>query len=495
MATQTNEDTKGTMAETNEVPIMNADSTSEPEVVEATTPEVKNEDESSDSEDDVNEDSEFQFTRTAIEGLGKAVHLVDSDEDNGLDLFCYVKCTNTDSDLLKRCRGVVFHGQDLVLQAFPYTAEFNHEELPRLEEVLRDFHKFSFYDSYEGALLRVFHFNGKWFLSTHRKLNAFRSKWASKDSFGTHFKKALTSELENNKPLNTAVPAGDNVLERFYSILDESKQYMFLILNGEDNRIVCSPPDRPRIYHVGTFVEGELDLEDEFLIPKPTLHRWLNIDEMISYVTNSDYKHLQGIIAFGPDNTQIKIFHKDYQDLFRTRGNEPSIKFRYLQVRMNKRFTDMLYYLYPKQVETFDDYENTLFDVARMIYRSYVQRFIKKRYVTVPREEFQVVKECHDWHLADRVENRISLEKVISVLNKQTPTGLNHMIRRFKTEQAKKKEQQEEMKFPRSYKGSRNNSVQNSPAITAVDGTPVASPLLLGKTGKRMPPPPNLNLD
>ena len=150
----------------------------------------------------------------------------------------------------------------------------------------------------------------------------------------------------------------------------------------------------------------------------------------------------------------------------------------------------MLYTLYPSQGPVFDDYENTLFDVARTIYRSYVQRFIKKNYVTVPREEFQVIKACHNWHLENRTENRISLDKVISVLNNQPPTALNRMIRRFKTEQAKKKDQQGELRFPRSHKG----SAQNSPAVCPTDGTPITSPLLLAKNSANLPPPPKLEM-
>jgi len=446
---------------------------------------VRTNKETSASSDSEYEDSEFKFSRSLVEGLNKSVHLADSDESAGLDLFCYVKCSNTDSDVLKRCRGVVFHGDDLVMQAFPYTAEFNHEELPRLEEVLKKFNKFTFYDAYEGALLRVFNFNGKWYLSTHRKLSAFRSKWSSKESYGTHFKKALVAEMEVNTEFKSAMSSGDNntVLDNFYTLLDPKKQYMFLLLNNEENRIVCQPPSRPTVYHVGTFIDGKLDLDDEFLIPKPRKHQWLNIDEMVDYVSKCDYGYLQGVICFGPDNTQIKVYNKGYQDLFKARGNEASIKFRYLQVRMTKKFVDMLYYLYPNQASVFDDYENTLYDIARTIYRSYVQRFIKKNYVTVPREEFQVIKECHDWHLSDRENNRISLEKVISVLNKQSPTSLNHMIRRFKAEQLKKQEEQEKLKFPRSY---------HSPAVTGVSGSPVDSPMVLSSLDNF--PPPKLEL-
>ena len=69
-----------------------------------------------------------EFNRANVEALGSLVHLVDSDEDNKLDMFCYVKCSESDSDLLKQCRVVVFNGDALVMKAFPYTIEYNHTE-------------------------------------------------------------------------------------------------------------------------------------------------------------------------------------------------------------------------------------------------------------------------------------------------------------------------------------------------------------------------------
>jgi hypothetical protein len=472
MSQQATPEIKGTTGTPDEVPVFNVDETKTPEL------KVRDEDTSSQGEEN---DNESEFTRKKVEDLGAAIRLTDQDEEAGLDLFCYVKCSNTDSDFLKQCRGVVFNGNDIVMRAFPYTAEYNHEELPRLEEVLKDFNKFSFYDAYEGALVRVFHFGGKWYLSTHRKLNAFRSKWASRESFGTQFKNALEAELTRNAPFNESMPEGDNILDRFYTTLDESKQYMFLILNGEDNRIVCQPMPEPVVYHVGTFVDGELVMNENINLPYPEKHVFMNIDELIHHVGNVDIRYSQGIIAFGPDNTQLKIFHKDYQDLFRARGNEPSIKFRYLQVRMNKEFTNMLYYLYPNMNGAFDQYENYLYEIAQSIYKAYVQRFIKGNYVTVPKEEFQVVQECHNWHKEDRKTNRISIEKVIRVMNKQSPTSLNRMIRHFTTEQTKKKE---DGKPPRAFE---------SPAVNASTNTPVLSPLLLAAKN-RLPAPPKLDL-
>ena len=427
--------------------------------------------------------SQTMFTRANIVALDSKIRLVDSDEETGLDLFCYNRCSNDEDDFVKQCRGLVFHSDTLVMKAFSYTAEYSHDD-SNLGQILADFKSWSFFTAYEGALLRLFHFSGRWFLSTHRKLNAFRSKWASRESFGTLFKRALDNEVSVNKNFAERLKEGENVLDRFQNSLDKNKQYMFLLRNCSDNRIVCSPPASgdPLILHVGTFVNGEPTMDEDIGLIYPKRHRFLNVDELVHYVdTEIHPKHLQGIVCFGPENRQVKVLHSAYMEMFRARGNEPSVKFRYLQVRMNRKMVDMLYNLYPDLAETFDDYENTIYDIARSIYRAYVQRFIKKRYVTVPKEEYQVINECHSWHLTDRENNRINLDRVIQMLNKQPPTNVNHMIRRFKIEQAKK-----QTTVPRAVKGSRNNSAANSPAITGVDGP---EPIVL----KRLLPPPKLH--
>ena len=437
------------------------------------------------SENDQSEsfdDTPKEFNRANVEELGGLVHLVDSDDENKLDMYCYVKCSESDSDILKQCRGVVFNEQELVMKAFPYTIEYNHTDAESINNIFENFSEWSFFQSHEGALVRMFHFNGKWYVSTHRKLNAFRSKWASKESFGTSFKNALLKEEELNQEFRNSLPSGDNILDRFQTTLDKSKQYMFLVRNNKDNRIVCSPPDRPTVYHVGTFIDGELSVNDKINIPSPKERKFYNIQEMLDYVDQISYKDTQGIISFNNGNKKVvKVFHQSYQDLFKARGNEPSIKFRYLQVRMQKRTLNMLYHLYPDKIEVFDEYENTLFDIARSIYRSYVQRFIKKRYVTVPREEFSVIKECHSWHLSDRQNNRISIDTVINFMNKQPPSSLNHMIRRYNID--KNKQQEEESKNPREDSIRSDKSYEKSPAVRVIQTVPI-SPLLLSANTK-----------
>ena len=386
--------------------------------------------------EDVEKPNICEFNRVNIDSLVKKgdINMVDTDDDHKLDMFCYVKCDDSNDDIIKKCRGVVFNGETIVMKAFPYTTEYNNTEMDNIGSYLHDFQNWNFYESHEGALIRLFFYENKWFVSTHRKLNAFKSKWASQESFGTLFKNALLAEEENNTKFKDCLPDGENIIERFRSTLDKNKQYMFLVRNTSENRIVCSPPDRSTVYHVGTFVEGELVLDENINIPHPKQLTFTSVEDLCSHVNDLGFEHIQGVIGMTADNRQVKIVNNDYQDLFNVRGNEPSIKFRYLQVRMNSKYVDMLYYLYPNMADVFDDYENMLYDIALSIYNSYVTRFIKKTYNTVPRDEFAVIRECHSWHISNRSENRISLEKVINVLNQQSPTHLNHMIRRCKLE-------------------------------------------------------------
>jgi hypothetical protein len=376
------------------------------------------------------EESSTKFSRKTIEKLGNKVRMSDSN-DKGLELFCYNNCSSDDDEDLIKCRGIVFHGDTIVMKAFPYTIEYSENDNDKIEtninSVLKDC---AFYDSYEGSLIRMFFFDGQWYLSTHRKLNAFKSKWASKESFGTSFKRALETEINNNNKLREVMPDNDeSLLDRFQSILDKNKQYMFLILNSEENRIVCFPPENPTVFHVGTFVDGNLVLTEDCHIPQPKKHEFNDINSLLEYVSQVDIRYLQGIICFAPDNKQYKVYNSSYFDLFQARGNEPSIKFRYLQVRMNRRYLSMLEYLYPKMINSFEEIENNIYDIAKKIYKSYVDRFIKKLFVSVAEEEFFVIRACHKWHEENKIQNRINLDKVIDILNKQNPTLINHLIR------------------------------------------------------------------
>lgn len=376
-----------------------------------------------------------EIKRSVIESLDNKIRITDRDPDNNLDLFCYLRCEPEDPEIIRQCRGIVFNGENLVMQAFPYTTEYTSDNYNQIcESIIPS--ECMFYDSHEGALIRMFHFNNKWYTSTHRKLDAFKSKWSSRESFGVLFAKGLESSgvTPDNTPDNTTEHNSEyyvSIVEKLQERLDKNKQYMFLVRNSVDNRIVCKPPTEhePSVYHVGTFVNGLLDMTDDIGLPYPANHNFSNIDELLNYVNNINHSEYQGVIVFAPNNQQYKILNKNYLDLFNIRGNEPSIKFRYLQIRNDKHMVRQLRDLYPHMAQKFEDYEQALERIAKRIYNTIVDRFIKKLYSTVSNDEFLIVRECQKWHEQNRRRNRVCLDKIYEIINNQSSVYLNRIIK------------------------------------------------------------------
>jgi len=373
--------------------------------------------------------SEFSL-RKQIESRDD-IRLMDRDSNFDLDLFCYTNCNNESEEIIKQSRGVVFNKDTLIMKAFSYTDEYSGDQIDQIESLFHGFNftKYKFFDSYEGSLLRLFFYKGKWFLTTHKKLDAFKSKWSSRESFGVHFVEAIETEIKNNEDLRQVLPPGEDVLDRFFATLDTNNQYMFLILTRHENRIVCDAFQQPKVLHVGTFVDGCLDLNYNIHVSRPESKRFLNIDELVHYIESCDHKKTQGVICFGENNRQVKIVNSKYRQKFLIRGNEQSIKYRYLQLRSDRDQVDVLKEMYPEYIKDFERYENTLIEVAKSIHVSYQSRYINREPTFVYKPKFLVMKACHEWHCFDRKNNRVSLKQIINELNKQSPTSLNLMIK------------------------------------------------------------------
>ena len=378
----------------------------------------------------------MSITRQFVESLDPKVKKVDSDEQ--LDLFCYTACSNEEDPVIQSCRGLIFHQDQLVLKAFSYTPDYTTEDIDQLKQTYPEFEKYSFFDSYEGTLIRIFH-HQKWYVSTHRRLDAFKSKWAAKASFGELFEQALNYHKEISSEFYTFLyPEGNtssevensSTLQTFLSKLDPQKQYMFLLQNNRENRIVCDAPEYPTVYHVGTFVNGELETESNVSIHNPPQVSFSNWDELKEYVEKVNYKHFQGIIVYNGAE-QIKILNSNYKKLYALRGNEASIKNRYLYLRGDSDLRKEFIGLYPEYEIDFDTYEKALHEIGIQIFNAYMNRFIHKQHVVLYPEEYNVLKECHAWHISNRSRNRVSLTKVFEILNAQEPPRLNKMIRRY----------------------------------------------------------------
>jgi hypothetical protein len=353
------------------------------------------------------------------------------DSDGPVTLYSYTSCSDSDPEFVKNCRGVVFNGETLIYKGMGYIPETTTTQ--PLPSDLMDVTQCRFFKSYEGTTIRVFYTNDKWYISTHKKLDAYRSSWSSQKSFGIIFEEAVNNLAEENSKFNERLQNSNSTdtMNRFFDSLDKTHQYVFMVLNTPENRIVCDAPNKPTFYHIGTYVSNVLDLDDNIDVPHP--EELLKVDSfrhILHYVDNLDISQYQGVIVSLHDKF-YKILNDRYHHYSKARGNEMSIKYRYLQVRMDRELSQMLCELYPQYENEFDTYENILYDVCKNIYNAYRSRHIYKEFATLPPDEYSIMKKAHSWHLEDRQKNKISLRKVQELVNEENPNLLNRIVRRY----------------------------------------------------------------
>lgn len=340
--------------------------------------------------------------------------MTDEDPEGKLKNFCYDFCDDDSTQDIKTARGLVYKDDKPFLKSFGYTPQYVIENMyPQVKDYIEtNIKNFKFFDSYEGTLLRLFYndINDKWYLSTHRKLNADKSKWGSSETFGDKFK--------------SIVP------ENFYTNLNKEYHYMFLLTPNENNRIVCKTTNM--ILHIGTF-DKDFNLSTDYNIgiPRPTQHKFDSWNELVDFIENKvDINKTQGIIVQDTyRNSNIKLLNSVYNAYSLVRNNVPSIKFRYLQIRQDDNMKLKMRELYPSHIKFFEEYENILWNIADKLFQAYVNRFIRKIYTTVSPEENVIIKKCHAWHLLNKQTNKMSKERVMKVIDDTDAVILNKLIK------------------------------------------------------------------
>ena len=122
-----------------------------------------------------------------------------------------------------------------------------------------------------------------------------------------------------------------------------------------------------------------------------------------------------------------------YQSYSQVRGNESNLLLRYLTIRHNLQMNKLFQELYPEHTSTFSNYEFIINLIAKDIHTSYMSRFIGKKHIVVSHQAYQIVKECHGWHISDRVNNKVTFNHVLSVLtNEKFANVLYALIKNYK---------------------------------------------------------------
>src|SRR5690606_28365278 len=85
----------------------------------------------------------------------------------------------------------------------------------------------------DGCMIKLFYYNDKWNVSTHRKINASTNWWSSNKSFEIMFYDACKEKNFN------------------FDILNKSCTYTFILIHPE-NRIILNYGNTIDLFHVST---------------------------------------------------------------------------------------------------------------------------------------------------------------------------------------------------------------------------------------------------
>ena len=314
-----------------------------------------------------------------------------TDENTELQMYSYKQCTKVDSDELKAYRGVVVSGTTIVAPSLGYTPEYNETELDQIHDL--DPMNYSFYPSREGTLLRVFFHNGKWYLSTHRKLDAFKSRWGSDTSFGDLFVQSI-----------------GQTFDQFTSTLTPGLVYVFMVLHAN----VCKPSD-DSIYHIGTLLNNKtFDTVTSIGVTKQTELTFATNDDIQKYVAQCDPLVTQGLIAFSKDGNgrHLKLVNSTYQLYSNVRGNEPDLTFRFIRLLRDRdaSMLNLFVSLYPQYKDKESYYATLSFKVAKYLHTLYFSKFVKKEKIECQQDDWSILRNVHEWFWADRVNRRVTFD-------------------------------------------------------------------------------------
>lgn len=317
---------------------------------------------------------------------------VEKTDDSELQIYSYKTCSNNSSDDLKACRGLVFDDSKLIASSLGYTDEYNETQIL---DIPYDISKYIFFPAKEGTLLRLF-FHGKWYLSTHRKLDAFNSRWGCDESFGEIFLKCLETTLDD-----------------LTAKLDTSHVYFFLIRNTKNTRIVSHPPETYQMYHVGTLLNNEKFDMTSIGLPQQERVEYVSLGELDAYVRMCDPFQTQGVIGFNPENgKQVKIVNSAYQNYVVIRNNEPDVQFRFLELwrdQTSPLFKTFLE-LYPQFSSKVLLYTNYSYKIAKYLHNLYFQKFVKKEKIVCQKDEWSILSNVHQWFWEERSSRKVTFD-------------------------------------------------------------------------------------
>lgn len=317
-------------------------------------------------------------------------------------------------------------GPRVVCSGFPYTEDITTDDPEEIRAVLQE----AGYNSnatvtaaYEGTILRMFQgrVTGKWYLSTHRKIEGRRSRWSG-PTFGQMFDEAWGDEEVTGK---------------------SGYMYVFLVSHPE-NRLVCQIPE-PCLRLVSVFAPSGKDMVelpfDEWVSPNSRVQIQTPLaidssDALLEQYVDLDHMACTGLLVTIPGEVVkcYKLIPPEYTRLRGLRGNEPNLRMRYLEFKIDEidgpGKIQELRELFPEKASLFNEVEKDYGCLVEYLRGLYEYRYKQGNYLRLPREEYYILETTRRNYDPDLT----LLENMWETLLTSNARQLNAMIKHMREE-------------------------------------------------------------
>jgi hypothetical protein len=400
-----------------------------------------------------------------------------TDEFENLKLYHYDSCDLNSPSELQSTRGIIKHNSAIVCKTNGFIPEITTEDSENIKKFIETNSKDgTFYEAQEGSIVRLWYYSEdpdvkkhKWFLSTHKRINAFSSKWGSSTTYGETFitfisklnikAKNVSSwadvesdEDENQLDSKNVVDSVDEtnlknkktvelnsknktIFDSFCTQCDKNCIYNFLIRNTNNNRVVVKGYTEPEIYCLGTYNKTKNfkyePVKKNFLIPSLPSYTFSTIEKAINDINKFDVFKVPGLLLITSSGNMVKLVNPRYDHLFKLRGNVPNILVRYLELRSTESDKIELYYLYDEKIDEFKEMETILSDIAKNIFRKYLSRYVYKKVSILPPVQYKIMNKLHNLY-KDKIITKMTLNDVIKTIDTTSASELYNLIKNYK---------------------------------------------------------------
>ena len=337
----------------------------------------------------------------------------------------YLVVYTEDSDMsvawIRECRGIIMEKETnrVVCHTFNKSLDYelnadeyeNEEAVTHFKEFINENFEFpvQYQNSIDGTQIRVYNYEGTWYIATTRTINAYYAYWQSKKSFGELFDEVLGDERDH-----------------LFAQLDENNCYCF-VLKHTDNRIVVHYDEGTMgLTHVLTrnVTSGEIvdqHFEDIPCIDYLETHELDNVEGLMELISEGDLTR-EGVMLFQGER-RLKAFDHKYRLYKEIIDNAGTMFYRYSKLRQSG-LTNTYIQDFPEHTKPFLRYELNIIKMAKMIQKQYYLKNIRHE-ITNMEVDFQfrpLIYQLHGEYLESR--EKTDIPRVISKLDSLHPKQL-----------------------------------------------------------------------